>query len=54
MDYHSKETEKGKTTYYRTVNVFTGNDHIHFELSESADNNHWKVNSSGEESRVAK
>jgi hypothetical protein len=51
--YHSKETENGKTTYYRTTNLFSGKDNIHFELSESSDGEHWKVTKSGDEVRTA-
>jgi hypothetical protein len=51
--YHSKDTHNGKTTYYRTTNVFTGNDKIHFEVSESPDGEHWTVTKSGDETRTA-
>ena len=38
--------------YYRTVNIFTGRDRIHFESAESDDGEKWVVTNSGEESRV--
>lgn len=43
----------GKITYYRTVNVFTGNNHIHFEQEESPDGAQWTLKDSGDELRVA-
>jgi hypothetical protein len=47
--YPSKEEENGKTKYYRTTNVFSGKDHIHFEQSESTDGKTWTVTASGDE-----
>ena len=52
--YHSKATDSGKTTYYRTTNVFTGKDKIHFEVAESSDGEKWTVTKSGDENRKAK
>jgi hypothetical protein len=49
--YQTKSEEDGKTTYYRTTNVFTGKDQIHFEQSESPDGLKWTITSSGDESR---
>ena len=49
--YPSKEESNGKTTYYRTTNIFTGKDRIHFEQAESADGKTWKVTGSGDEIR---
>lgn len=43
----------GRSTYYRTVNVFTGKDKIHFEQAESADRKEYKVTGSGDEVRLA-
>lgn len=51
--YRSKATEKDKTTYYRTTNVFSGKDNIHFEISESPDGEHWTLTKSGDEARTA-
>jgi hypothetical protein len=42
----------GKIRYYRTTNVFTGKDHIHFEQAESADGTQWTQKDSGDEVRV--
>ena len=52
--YRSQATDDGKTTYYRTTNVFSGTDKIHFELSQSSDGEHWNVTKSGDEERKAK
>jgi hypothetical protein len=51
-EYRSKSEEAGKTTYYRTTNDFTGKDRIRFEISESADGEHWVLKNSGEEWRA--
>ena len=50
--YSSKREQDGKTTHYRTINLFTGRDRIHYELAESADGEHWTVTRSGDEVRV--
>lgn len=42
---------KGKDKMYRTTNVFTGKDRIHFEQAESVDGKDWKVTGSGDEKR---
>jgi len=44
--------EGGKTTYYRTINLFTGKNHIHFDQQESPDGKDWKTTNSGEEDRA--
>lgn len=49
--YSSKDEENGKTTYFRTTNLFTGKDKIHFETAESSDGEHWMVKHSGDEFR---
>jgi hypothetical protein len=43
----------GKVTYYRTTNVFTGKNHIHYEQAESPNGKDWKVANSGDEERVS-
>jgi hypothetical protein len=43
-----------KMTFYRTVNTFTGRDHIHFEQQESANRRDWVTKSSGDETRVGR
>lgn len=50
--YDGQGTDIGKTTYYRTVNTFTGPDHIHFEVSRSNDHAHWTTTLAGDEERV--
>jgi hypothetical protein len=44
--------ENGKIVYYRTTNVFTGKNHIHFEQAESTDGAQWTVKDSGDEFRA--
>lgn len=51
--YSSTWDEGGKTTYYRTTNVFTGKTRIHFEQAESSNNKDWKVTASGDEVHIA-
>jgi hypothetical protein len=41
----------GKTTFYRTTNVFTGKNRIHFEQAESPNGKDWSVKMSGDEVR---
>jgi len=50
--YTSTWDAGGKTVYYRTTNVFTGKNHIHFEQAESDDNKEWKVTGSGDEAHA--
>jgi hypothetical protein len=52
--YSSKVQSDSKTVYYRTTNVFTGNDRIHYEQAQSPDGEHWTVSGSGEEVRASK
>ena len=51
--YLGKSTsDDGKTTtWYRTENVFTGRDRIHFEQYESTDGTTWKKTNEGDEVR---
>lgn len=44
----------GRTVYYRTTNVFTGKDHIHFEQAESGNNRDWTVKMTGDEARTSR
>jgi len=46
-----KDTEDGKTTWFRTENYFTGRDKIHFEQYESSDGKVWELKNSGDEVR---
>ncbi|HEY6448973.1 MAG TPA: hypothetical protein VIY53_21140 [Acidobacteriaceae bacterium] len=50
-EYSSHDEENGKTTWYRTINDFTGNDRIHFESARSTDGKTWSVTLSGDEVR---
>ncbi len=50
--YISTRDESGRTVYYRTTNVFTGKNRIHFESAESGDGKSWKVTGSGDEVRA--
>lgn len=50
--YTSNWDEGGKTIYYRTTNLFTGKNRIHFEQEESSDGKQWKVTGSGDEVRA--
>ncbi len=51
--YTSRRLDNGKTTYYRTTNVFSGKNRIHFEQAESTDGKQWSVRNSGDEIRVS-
>jgi hypothetical protein len=44
----------GRGTYYRTLNDFTGRDHIHFEQQESSNGKDWTTKNSGDETRVGR
>lgn len=50
--YFGEGTENGAKVYWRTVNVFSGPDKIHFEMQGSADGKTWETKRSGEEHRV--
>jgi len=43
----------GKTTFYRTTNVFTGKNRVHFEQAESTNGKDWAVKKSGDEVRLS-
>lgn len=49
--YSSDETDNGKKTYWRTTNVFSGADRIHFEVQRSDDGASWVTQMSGDETR---
>jgi hypothetical protein len=51
--YMNRRDEYGKTTFYRTLNVFTGKDRIHYEQAHSPDQKQWTVDGSGDEVRIA-
>jgi hypothetical protein len=50
--YSSDATDKGKKTYSRVTNVFSGSDKIHFEVQGSDDGVNWTTNMSGDEVRA--
>ena len=52
--YTSTWDQGGRTTYYRTTNIFTGKDHIHFEQAESPDGKDYKVTGLGDEVKVGR
>jgi len=47
-----ENTENGKTTYFRVVNVITSNDAIEYRMEFSADREHWTAMAKGHEQRV--
>jgi len=51
--YLGHDEENGKTTWYRTLNDFTGTDRIHFESAQSPDGKTWTTTRSGDEVRGA-
>jgi hypothetical protein len=50
--YASEENDKGKKQYWRTINVFSGADKIHFEVQRSEDGVKWATEASGDETRT--
>lgn len=50
--YSSDNTDKGKKTYWQTINVFSGADKIHFEVRRSEDAIKWATTMSGDEARA--
>jgi hypothetical protein len=48
----SGKDDSGKEIFYRTKNLFTGQDKIHFEQYESSDNKNWVKKNEGDEVRV--
>jgi hypothetical protein len=50
--YFNTWNQGGKTIYYKTTNVFSGRNRIHFEQLESTDNKEWKTTGSGDEVRT--
>ena len=48
----SRTDATGKETFYRTENLFTGRDKIHFEQYESGDNKTWVKKNEGDVVRV--
>ena len=52
--YSSYWDQGGKGVYYRTLNDFTGRDHIHFEQQESSNGKDWTTKNSGDETRAGR
>jgi hypothetical protein len=50
--YSSEENDKGKKTYHRILNAFSGKDKTHFDVQASDDGIKWTTNMSGDETRV--
>lgn len=50
--YSSTWDQGGKTIFYRTTNIFTGKNKIHFEQAESSDGTEYKVTGSGDEVKL--
>jgi hypothetical protein len=50
--YSSDATDKEKKTYWRTTNVFSGSDKIHFEVQRSDDGVNWTATMAGDEVRA--
>ncbi len=50
--YSSQDIDGPKTIDYRTINVFSGKNRIHFESQESTDGRSWKTTQSGDERRA--
>lgn len=50
--FMSRRDEYGKTTFYRTLNTFSGKNHIHFESGHSSDQKNWTVDRSGDDTRI--
>ncbi len=50
--FSGKTTHAGNTTYYRTINDWSGHDRIHFEVAHSTDDKTWVVDHKGDERRM--
>ena len=50
--YPWQEIKKGKTTYFRVVNIFTSADTIEFRQEFSQDQVHWMLTATGNERRM--
>jgi hypothetical protein len=51
-EYSGEGFDNGIKVYWRTINVFSGHDKIHFEIQRSSDGKAWETKQSGEEDRV--
>lgn len=50
--YSSRRDENGKTTFYRTLNQFTGKTKIHFQSEHSSDGKDWTTDAAGDEVHI--
>lgn len=50
--YTWESTDSGKKVFWRNINIFSGTDKIHFEITRSDDGTDWKLQKSGEEQRA--
>ncbi len=50
--YLWESVDAGRKVYWRNVNVFSGKDKVHFEVSNSANGSTWKLQSRGDEVRI--
>src|SRR5271168_3662766 len=50
--YSWESTDSGKKVFWRNINIFSGTDKIHFEITRSDDGSTWKMQKSGEEQRA--
>lgn len=51
--FSSNWNQGGKTTFYRTLNTFSGKNRIHFEQQESSNNREWSTTGSGDDVRAS-
>jgi len=51
---YTSDSKDGASAQWRTVNVFSGPDHIHFEIQRSTDGHTWETTRAGDERRVAR
>ena len=50
--YSNTKADVGKPVRHRTLNHFSGPDHIHFDVQSSVDGSIWTTEASGDEQRV--
>lgn len=50
--FSGKSEDRGKATYFRTINDWHGRDRIHFEVAHSPDDKTWVIDHQGEERRI--
>ncbi len=50
--FTSSWNQGGRSTFYKTINTFSGQTKIHFEQQESSNNSDWKTTKTGDEVRM--